>query len=297
MTHRNDLNTPSKSGFYGTRWFAFFPLGLFVIFTVALSLNGVFSAEAMVAMGLVGLITGSFLARNKSTYWADVVEGLGDYAGMLVLALFLIVGIYGKMMGKAKVAEGLIWFSSTVGIEGAFFVMFTYIASSLFGIATGTSLGTVFTMGPVLFPASVAMGVHPAIAAGAILSGAATGDHFAPVSDTTILSSSTQRYRTRQGSADIGGVVRARMIYVIPAFLAAVFLYFIFGLSSISTTPVMLDIIQTYSYAPGMLMLIPICIVLVVAIKGKTVFEALAEPMTIDQLGSGEPLSGHHGSL
>ena len=47
--------------------------------------------------------------------------------------------------------------------------MFTYIASALFGISTGTSLGTVFTMGPVLFPASVAMGVDPAIAAGPLV--------------------------------------------------------------------------------------------------------------------------------
>jgi len=130
-------------------------------------------------------------------------------------------------------------------------------------------------MCPVLFPAAVAMGVNPAIAAGAILSGAATGDHFAPVSDTTILSSSTQRYRTRKGSADIGGVVRARMKYVIPAFLITITLYFLFGLGSESTTAVTQEIVQKYSHAPGMLMLFPICIVLFLAIKGRTVFEAL----------------------
>jgi len=275
MNTTSNQDAVPASAFYLTKWFALLPLGLFILLTVALSLNGVFAAEAMVAMGLVGLILGSFLARKKSDYWNDVVEGLGDHAGMLVLALFLIVGIYGKMMGKAQVAEGLIWFSTAVGIKGAFFVMFTYIASALFGIATGTSLGTVFTMGPVLFPAAVAMGVSPAIAAGAILSGAATGDHFAPVSDTTILSSSTQQYRTRQGSADIGGVVRARMKYVIPAFLITITLYFLFGLGSESTTTVTQEIIQKYSNATGMLMLFPICIVLFVAIKGRTVFEAL----------------------
>jgi Na+/H+ antiporter NhaC len=271
----NSQDTSSTSAFYFTRWFALMPLSLFILLTVALSLKGVFAAEAMAAMGLIGLILGSFFSRKKSDYWADVVEGLGDDAGMLVLALFLIVGIYGKMMGKAQVAEGLIWFSTTVNIKGAFFVMFTYVASALFGVATGTSLGTIFTMAPVLFPAAVAMGVSPAIAAGAILSGAATGDHFAPVSDTTILSSSTQQYRTRKGSADIGGVVRARMKYVIPAFLITIVLYFLFGLGSESTTAVTQEIIHKYSHAPGMLMLIPICIVLYFAIKGKTVFEAL----------------------
>jgi len=275
MNTMNSQKTVPASAFYLTRWFALMPLVFFMILTVALGLQGVSDTEGMVAMGLVGLILGSFFARKKSDYWNDVVEGLGDYAGMLVLALFLIVGIYGKMMGKAQVAEGLIWFSTAAGIKGAFFVMFTYIASAFFGIATGTSLGTVFTMGPVLFPAAVAMGVNPAIAAGAILSGAATGDHFAPVSDTTILSSSTQKYRTRQGSADIGGVVRARMKYVIPAFLITITLYFLFGIGSASTTQATQEIIQKYSNATGMLMLFPICIVLYFAIKGKTVFEAL----------------------
>ena len=152
---------------------------------------------------------------------------------------------------------------------------FAYIASAIFGISTGTSLGTIVTMGPILFPASVAMGVNPAIAAGAILSGAATGDHFAPISDTTILSSSTLRYRTRAGNADIGGVVRARMIYVVPAFLSPVILYFIFGLSSESTTQVTREIIQKYSQGQGLLMRIPITIVIFLAVKGRTVFETL----------------------
>ncbi len=272
MSHHNDSK---DSVFYCTRWFAMGPLILFVILVVGLSVKGVFSAEVLASVGLVSLVFGSFLAQKKSDYWNSVVEGLGDNAGMLVFALFLIVGIYGKMMGKAKVAEGLIWFATTIGIKGAFFVAFAYIASAIFGVATGTSVGTIFTMGPVLFPASVAMGVNPAIAAGAILSGAATGDHFAPVSDTTILSSSTQRYRTREGCADIGGVVRARMIYVVPAFLISVLLYFIFGLNSESTTQVTQDIIRNYSHAPGLLMLLPIIIVLGVAVSGRTVFEAL----------------------
>jgi Na+/H+ antiporter NhaC len=272
MSNQSDSK---DAAFYGTRWFAVTPLILFIIFTVGLSVKGVFSSEVLATTGLISIILGSFLARKKTEYWDCIIEGLGDHTGMLVLALFLIVGIYGKMMGKAKIAEGLIWFSTSVGIKGAFFVTFAYIASSIFGIATGTSLGTIFTMGPVLFPASVAMGVDPAIAAGAILSGAATGDHFAPVSDTTILSSSTQRYRTRDGSADIGGVVRARMIYVAPAFLISVILYFVFGLNSETTSQMTQEIVQKYSHAPGLLMLIPISIVIVVAVKGRTVFEAL----------------------
>jgi lipopolysaccharide export LptBFGC system permease protein LptF len=61
-THNQD--TVPASAFYLSRWFAILPLGLFIFLTVALSLRGVFAAEGMVAMGLIGLILGSFFARK-----------------------------------------------------------------------------------------------------------------------------------------------------------------------------------------------------------------------------------------
>ena len=60
MERKNDqTNTPS-SAFYLSRWFAALPLFLFIFLTVALSLRGVFAAEGMVTMGLVGLMIGIF---------------------------------------------------------------------------------------------------------------------------------------------------------------------------------------------------------------------------------------------
>ena len=47
----------------------------------------------------------------------------------------------------------------------------------------------------------------------------------------------TQRYRNKSGSADIGGVVRARMQYVIPAFALSCVLYLLIG-SMIYNDPV-----------------------------------------------------------
>ena len=58
------------------------------------------------------------------------------------------------------------------------------------------------------------MGASPGVLIGAILAGATFGDSISPISDTTIASAGTQ-------GADIGGVVRSRLKYVLPAGLAA----------------------------------------------------------------------------
>ena len=50
---------------------------------------------------------------------------------------------------------------------------------------TGTSFGTISTIGLALMGIGEAMGVHAPLLAGAIVSGAYFGDKMSPLSDTT----------------------------------------------------------------------------------------------------------------
>jgi Na+/H+ antiporter NhaC len=117
--------------------------------------------------------------------------------------------------------------------------------------------------------------VDPVIACGAILSGAATGDHFAPVSDTTIISSSTQRYRYREGSASIGEVVRARIRYTLPAFALCCLLYTLAGTLTAQEPIAQFQLNGNQSNALGLVMLLPMLAVVIAAILGASVLEAL----------------------
>jgi|GEM_PF-5442821 len=47
----NCQETAAVSAFYLTRWFALMPLGIFMVLTVVLGLQGVSDTEGMVAMG------------------------------------------------------------------------------------------------------------------------------------------------------------------------------------------------------------------------------------------------------
>jgi Na+/H+ antiporter NhaC len=81
----------------------------------------------------------------------------------------------------------------------------------------------------LLYPPGGALGAEPAILIAAVLGGATFGDNISPVSDTTIASATTQE-------ADIGGVVRSRLKYALPAGALALGLFVVFGGSSVRAT-------------------------------------------------------------
>lgn len=270
-----DIKDKQSSGFIGSRWVALLPLVVMVVPAVFLSMQGILATNVLIAGGVIGLMLGSLLARCQKNYWQVVIDALCDPTGLLVFSLFLIVGIYSELLTAAKLGEGLVWLANHMDVGPGLFVLFVYVLSAILGTAMGTSLGTIIIMTPVLFPAAVLVGVPPPLAAGAILSGAATGDHLAPVSDTTIISSATQRFKYKDACADIGEVVRARLLYTLPAFFLSAALYW--GLGSIQELPAMdASLTMNGSSSPaGLVMLLPMLAVVVAAIMGSNVFSAL----------------------
>ena len=90
-------------------------------------------------------------------------------------------------------------------------------------LATGTSWGTVGTIGVVLISIAEAIGIPLAIVGGMIVSGATFGDKLSPMSDTTNLaaiSSRTNLYRH----------IYAMLYTTIPAFILTLILFIFVGL-------------------------------------------------------------------
>ena len=276
MTGDSDyLVENAETAFYGSRWFAAVPLFVMLAPVIALTFLGVLSSQILVASGIIGIATGSLFCRRKKEYWDVVTKSLTDPLGLIVFSLFLLVGIYGKLLTSSQLTEGIVWLSQQLEFGPGLFALFVYVICSILGTAMGTSLGIVVIMTPILYPAAVGLGVDPMLAAGAILSGAATGDHLAPVSDTTIISSMTQRYRNKAGSAEISGVVRARLRYVIPAFAVGCVAYLVVG--SATGGPAIDGIASDLADVSGrgLIMLLPMIVVVAVAISQRTIFEAL----------------------
>jgi Na+/H+ antiporter NhaC len=137
---------------------------------------------------------------------------------LLMILAWLLSGVLASFINASGFVEALVWGARTLGVEGGGFAVASFLICCLVSTATGTSLGTMILCAPLLYPAAAGLATEPVVLMGAIIGGATFGDNISPVSDTTIASASTQ-------GADIGGVVRSRLKYAIPAAILAIVVY------------------------------------------------------------------------
>lgn len=270
-----DMEKKPALEFHGGYRIAFIPLLTFVFTAVmCFIVLKVFDMEALAAGSFIGLIIGALFAKDWAAYWGAAQRGLGNPVSTTIVLIFFVISIFSKLMAMTGVAQGFVWLGDKFQVSGGIFTMFTFLATCIITTAIGSSIGTVFSCFPIFYPSGILLGANPAMLAGAIISGAVFGDNLAPVSDTTIASSSTQTYTKKAGSADIGGVVASRMKYSIVGCLMASTLFAIFGGGG-SIGGGADEILQANMNPKGLAMLIPIVLLLFVAIKTRDVFKSI----------------------
>ena len=265
-----------KLEFRGGSAMSLIPFIFFIVITIVLSFANFQDINMMVGAGVVGLLIGMIFCKNIGDYWDVILTGLGSKVAMSAVMLWLVVGIYGSILKSGHIVEGLVWLSVKLGVTGSVFTVAAFIFAALFAVATGSGFGTISTMSFILYPAGILLGANPAVLAGAILSGAAFGDNFAPVSDTTIIAATSQEYTYKKGTAEIGGTVKARFKYVVVAGVIAIILFAIFGGSgsALETTEAQ-SLLAEYQMPLGLLLLIPTLVVIIMAIRGINIFACL----------------------
>lgn len=273
------MKTEEKLEFYGGSKMALVPFLIFVIITIGLSFANAADLNMMIASGVIGLILGMVLAKNKGKFWDTVLVGMGQKLGMTAVLIWLLVGIYGSLLKTGHLVEGIVWLSDLLHLSGAAFTVAAFVFSATFALATGAAFGTIATMGFIIYPVGILMGSSPAMLGGAILSGAIFGDNIAPVSDTTIVSSTGQLYTKKEGHAEIGGSVRDRSKYVLVSFLIAAVLFFIFGGAKTGEgldASIAEGVLSQYKMPAGLFMVIPTALVIFLAVKGLSLFATLS---------------------
>ncbi|PSL40949.1 transporter (NhaC family) [Planomicrobium soli] len=130
-----------------------------------------------------GLVKGIPYRKLES----GLVQGAG--AGMSAVFLFFFIGILISTWMMSGTIPTLIYAGFQL-ITPLFFFAIVFVVTSIVGLAIGSSLTTVATVGVAFVGMATVLDVSLAITAGAIVSGAFFGDKMSPVSDTTNLASS-----------------------------------------------------------------------------------------------------------
>ncbi len=106
-----------------------------------------------------------------------------------ILILFSIGMIAGSWM-IGGVIPNFIYYGLSI-LRAEYFLPATLVISAIISVCTGSSWTTIATIGVALLGMGNALGINPAITAGALISGAYFGDKVSPLSDTTNLAASS----------------------------------------------------------------------------------------------------------
>ena len=255
--------------FRGGMFMSLIPVAIFFAFCVILFVwFKAFNMEALATGGFIALLIGGAFCKSYTKFWNAAISGISSITSVSVIVIFFVIGMFSALMKESGLSGGFVWLANKIGMSGGLFTAFVFFATCVISTATGSSIGTMFTAFPIFHPAGVALGCNPAILAGAIVSGAIFGDNLAPISDTTIASSSTQQFNDGR-PADVGGVVRSRLKYSAVAGLISLILFAIVG----GIGGQMAGAEALAGANPNSLfMLIPVVIMLVVATKTRNIF-------------------------
>ncbi len=204
------------------------PFALFLAGVAWLGLSGAPDERGFWPILTAALALAMLLAEDRSTWAETVIRGMSRPIVLLMILAWLLAGVLASLINASGFVDALVWAAQAGGVRGGGFAVAAFLICCLVSTATGTSLGTMILCAPLLYPAAAGLAADPVILMGAVIGGATFGDNISPVSDTTIASASTQ-------GADIGGVVRSRLKYAIPAAALAIVAYGALGGSDSGT--------------------------------------------------------------
>ena len=177
-------------------WFVSLIPFVFLVAALALVIK-VFGTSALDGASQVALIFGAAVVVAISLIfykipWKVFEQSILDNVtavGTSIIILLLIGAVSGSWM-ISGVVPTMIYYGMKVIIP-EIFLFASCIICALISVMTGSSWTTIATIGVALVGIGTAQGYEPGWIAGAIISGAYFGDKISPLSDTTVLASSS----------------------------------------------------------------------------------------------------------
>lgn len=159
-------------------------LGLIIVMSIGIV---VFGVDPHIPM-FIGVIIAVLISLKLGYKWGAIEEMMIKGISRAMQAI-LILAIVGMMVGVwllSGTIPTMIYYGLKL-LSPSFFLIASILICSITSLATGTSWGTMGTMGLALVGISQGLGMPIGPTAGAILAGAYFGDKLSPLSDTTNL--------------------------------------------------------------------------------------------------------------
>ena len=194
-----------------------------VIFSLILCIMILKTVSIQVGL-LLGMVFVTLISRTLGYRFNDLMELIKQSIGESTFGLwfFIAIGAIIASWMAAGTVPAIIYYGLGF-ISPKVFLPAGFILCTITALSTGTSWGTVGTVGIALVGIGQGLGIPLPITAGMIISGAITGDKMSPVSDTPNLTSMS-------AGADLYETIKAMIQTIVPAFLITLALFVYLGI-------------------------------------------------------------------
>ncbi|KTG10909.1 arginine:ornithine antiporter [Haloprofundus marisrubri] len=211
---------------------------------------------------LTGLVGRFWYGVSWQRMYEGIVDGLR--MGMQAILILFIIYMLIATWTDAGTIPGLIYYGLEL-LSPTIFLPVTALLATGVAFAVGSSWTTAGTLGVAFIGIGSGLGVPEPMTAGAVLTGAYTGDKISPLSDTTNLASAVT-------NTDLYTHIRTMRVGTGIALLISLVLYSYLGLSATGGIPagrvgeIQNAIVSTYSVSP--LVFLPLVVTFGLALYG-----------------------------
>lgn len=218
-----------------------------------------FSTEPLL---IIVACVAAFVAWRVGCTWDDMLDEISQKIAKGMPAILILITV-GAMVGT-WMTSGTIPMMIYYGVQivsPKWLLVTAFLITCLVSVATGTSWGSVATMGVALMGIASALGVNPAATAGAVIAGSYFGDKISPLSDTTNLA-------PLAAGSNLYEHIGHMFWTTVPATIVSLVVYAVVGLNantaagatSEAVTNMMAQLDQMYDW--NILILLPVILVL-----------------------------------
>ena len=239
------------------------PLLLFVGIFLGFGIyNQDFYALPSPIAALIGIVSAFVLLKGKVNEKIDTfLKGCGDGKILTMCIIYLLAGAFATV-SKATGSVDTIVNLGLNYISAAYFPVGIFVIASFLSFASGTSVGSIVTLGPIVIDLAEKSGSPLGLIGAALLSGAMFGDNLSVISDTTIAA-------TQSLGCEMKDKFRVNFKLALPAAIIAIVILIAIGFSQ-ETSAVPLEQ-KDYNF----ILILPYLLVIALSIIGINVFVVL----------------------
>ena len=243
---------------------AIFPLLIFVFVFLGFGIyyDDFYALPSPIA-ALLGITSAFVLLKGSINSKVDTfLKGCGDGKILTMCIIYLLAGAFATVTAATGSVDSIVNLGLTY-ISPAYFPVGVFVIASFLSFASGTSVGSIVTLGPIVIALAEKSGSPLGLIGACLLSGAMFGDNLSLISDTTIAATQTLGCQMKDK-------FRFNSKIAIPAAVAAIIILTVMGFSQENTAAA-----AATAKDFNLMLVLPYILVIVLSLLGLNVFVVL----------------------